>query len=102
MAKADGIMGSMSLFSPFLTHGLSPCLWNSLGSSLLWALSSGPLATLALSTDALPKLIPCSLNDSHIPSMHRQQAIYVLDWLLCPSSGRRSLVRHISCTEVWH
>lgn len=68
---------------------------------LLWALSSGPLATLALSTDALPKLIPCSLNDSHIPSMHRQQAIYVLDWLLCPSSGRQSLVRHVSCTEVW-
>lgn len=84
LTKADGVMGSMSLFSPFLTHGMASRLWNSLGSSLLWALSSGPLATVAFSAEALPKLIPRSFSDSHIASMHQQQAIYVLDWLLCP------------------
>lgn len=58
--------------------------------------------TLALSPDPLPKLITCSRNDRHIPSMHQQQAIYVLDWLLHPSDGRRSWVyRHVGCTEVW-
>lgn len=84
VTKADGIMGIMSLFSPFITHGLESRLWNSLGSSLLWALSSGPVTTVALSAEALPKLIPSSFNDSHIPSMHQLQAIYVFDWLLCP------------------
>lgn len=67
-----------------------------LGSSLLWALSFGPVATLALSPDPLPKLITCSCDDRHIPSMHRYQAIYVLDRLLRPSCGRRSGVMWVA------
>lgn len=47
-----------------------------LESSHLWALSSGPVATLALSPDPLPRLVTCSCNDRHIPSMHQQQAIF--------------------------
>lgn len=77
--KDCGLYASFSL----TTQGLASCPWHWLGSSLLWALGSGPVATLALSPDPLPKLITCSFNDRHFPSMHQQQAIYVLDWLLC-------------------
>lgn len=66
MAKAEGIVGSMSPFP------LPPSVWRHargirLVSSLLWASSSGPVATLALGPDPLPSADHMLLKDRHIP-----------------------------------
>lgn len=84
--KQKGFVGSMSLFS-LTTRGLASCPWHSLGSSLLWALGSGPVATLALSPDPptqadhmLPQWPPHSQHASATGHLRLRLASLPLKW----------------------
>ena len=93
VAEAEGIVGSMSPFP------LPPRVWRHargihLVSSLLWASSSGPVATLALGPDPLPSADHMLLQrPPHSPACITSRPSKSPDWLLCPSSGSRSWMK---------